>query len=116
VICHWKIQPLKGGNKLPISKEILRFDKDEILKILRFINQILISLHHIGSSYNDINTETYNRITTEFIDDWKVTQKLSEIRAILSEKFSDELGDDDMDELEREMKDIIYWSINKPKP
>jgi hypothetical protein len=101
---------------LPISKEILNYDKGEILKVLRFINQILISLHRIGSSYNDINTELYNKQTTEFIDDWKVTQKLSEIRAILSDKFSDELGDDDMDELERVMKDIKYWSKDNPKP
>ncbi len=55
---------------------------------------------------------TYNREKL----DWRVSQKLSEIRSILSEKFSDELGDDDMDELERCMKDIKYWSMDDPKP
>jgi hypothetical protein len=39
-----------------------------------------------------------------------VTQRLAKVRHILSSQFDDELGDDDMDDIERAMVDLKYWS------
>lgn len=96
--------------------DLLEYKKEKMIQVLRLVEQILISLDHIGACYPDVDQRTFNNLLANFICDWKVMPKLAEVRSILSEKFSDELGDDDMDELERELKDIKYWSINNQKP
>ena len=87
----------------------LLYNKSEILSVLKKINFILQSLHKIGSYYNDIEVQTYEHWTTEFIDDNGVTAMLAEIREILSSQFSNDLGEDDMSELERAMESLEYW-------
>ena len=47
----------------------------------------------------------------DFVIESSLAGKMAEARKIFSSRFSDELGDDDMDELEREMQDIKYWSL-----
>lgn len=81
----------------------------EAITILKEINLILISLHDMGSYYMDKDKREYEKETTRFIDEWKVTHRLSKIREILSKKFINELGDDDMDDLERAMERLKYW-------
>ena len=90
-------------------KDKLTYDKDDIVSILKTINYVLISLHRIGSCYDEISRSTYERWTTEFIDNNQVTHLLSEARQKLSSQFAGELGDDDKDELERLMDRIEYW-------
>jgi len=34
---------------------------------------------------------------------------LAEVRKVLSSKFNNELGDDDMDDIERATEDTQYW-------
>ncbi|WP_439878327.1 hypothetical protein [Pseudomonas prosekii] len=82
---------------------------DSLLEALAEIEFILISLHKMGSFYNDKPTEDYQRATTEFIDNEKVTQKLSKVRRILSENFDNSLGPDEMDDIERRMESIEFW-------
>lgn len=87
---------------------------DEVIDVLKEINFILISLHQMGSYYADDyaanNTAEYEKETTKFIDDCKVTGRLAKVRSILSSKFDTSLGEDDMDDLERAMEDLQYWS------
>ena len=90
------------------NKEI-KLTGSEALKILREINLILISLHDMGAYYMDKDTLEYEKETTRFVDEWKVTSRLAQVRRILSEKFDNTLGDDDMDELERAMGGLKYW-------
>lgn len=43
------------------------------------------------------------------IDDKNITHRLAEIRKVIAERFNTDLGDDDMDDIEREMEKIKYW-------
>lgn len=91
------------------SNNRLTYLGDEVIEVLKENNIILLSLHKIGSYYGakfheygeEKFRDEYERETTRFIDDWGVTQKLANIRMILSVKFDDTLGVDNMDLLER---------------
>lgn len=87
----------------------LIYDKRDILSVLRKINFMLLSLHKIGSCYNDIDLQTYEHWTTEFIDNNRITALLADVREVLSSQFSNALGEDDMSELERTMEGLEYW-------
>lgn len=81
----------------------------EAIKILKEIEVILISLHDMGSYYMDKDIREYEKETTRFVDEWKITHRLAKIRGVLSGKFDNTLGDDDMDDLERSMEKLKYW-------
>lgn len=97
--------------------ERIIFSGTELIEALKEIELILISLHKMGSYYatqyheGNLKKEKYDyeKETTQFIDQCKVTQRLAKVRQILSEKFDRTLGDDDMDDLERAMEGIVYW-------
>ena len=100
-----------------MEEEIISYRKKDIIKILAYINMMVVSLDRIGSHYEDCESvEEYHALSSNFLDEWKVAPKLSRIRTILSDPFSYELGDDDMDELEREFQDLEYWSIKNLSP
>lgn len=81
-----------------------------LLDALAEIEFVLISLHKMGSYYGDKPVEEYQRVTTEFIDNEKVTQRLAKVRRIISEGFDSSLGEDDMDDIERRMEGMNFWS------
>lgn len=99
------------------DNEHIELTGDEALSILREINYLLISLRDIARYYyhsqngiditnNDID---YCKETTGFIDRNKITHRLAYIRMIITKKFNTDLGEDDMDDIEREMEKIKYW-------
>ena len=98
------------------KNETVMLKRTDLIEALEYLNQIVVSLDRIGSYASDISKEEYEKITIEFLHKWKVWKKLSKIRSILSEPFSRELGEDDMDELERELQHVQYWSINCREP
>lgn len=100
---------MKQNKKISLSGK-------EAIYVLKEINLILISLHNIGSYYMDKNKVEYDRETNRFIDDWKVTERLAGLRETLTEKFDLTLGDDDMDDIERAMKSIRYWTKPNDNP
>lgn len=53
--------------------------------------------------------EEYRKATTDFIDDCAVTQRLAKVRRIVSIPFDDSLGDDGMDDRERNFSDLKFW-------
>lgn len=82
---------------------------ESALEMLAEIEFILISLHKIGSYYFDKPVADYQRATTDFIDNEKVTEKLAKIRRLICEQFDTSLGDDDLDDIERYLKNLEYW-------
>ncbi|MCT4597249.1 MAG: hypothetical protein N4A50_05150 [Vallitalea sp.] len=96
---------------------------NRLIDALKEIEIILISLHKMGSYYGDKLVEDeskvrieYEKETTKFIDEWGVTQRLAKVRTILSEKFNNTLGEDDMDDLERALEYLKYWTKPGDKP
>ncbi|WP_036112387.1 hypothetical protein [Mangrovibacter sp. MFB070] len=96
---------------------------DEAINILSEVEYMLISLRDIARHYYDnadgeISIEKralYCEETTKFIDENNITNKLAKIRETITEKFNLELGDDDMDDIERAMENITYWKPNNQK-
>jgi hypothetical protein len=78
---------------------------------LRDLEVLVVSTDRIGSARDDRESEEeYNAMFVKFFDDYGFFRKLARARTLLSEPFSGEVGEDGMDELEREMQDISYWS------
>ena len=94
------------------NNEKIVYAGEDMVNILKELDYILISLHQMGSYYAGINDDDleYEKETTGFIDEAEVSDRLSSIRAKLSEGFDRSLGEDDMDDLERVCMDIEYWS------
>ncbi|AKS04964.1 hypothetical protein [Pseudomonas trivialis] len=89
---------------------------EEALDALKEIEFILISLHKMGSYYAEKPgaLEEYQKATTDFIDEFSVTQRLAKVRAIISKQFDDSLGDDDMDDIERHLSNLKFWKPDQP--
>ncbi len=100
--------------------EMLHYERSRILEILRDLELMVVSLDRIGSEYLPLpgrkSEEEINEMLADFIFSWKVLRRLAKARGVLSEAFSDELGEDDMGELEREFQDLQYWSRNNTEP
>lgn len=99
-----------------MNNENLEYTRKDILKCLEFLNTIVVSLDKIGSAGADKSINEQRELLDTFCSDWNVYEKLAYIRKVLSSEFSDELGVDDMDELERELQNVPYWDLNSKKP
>ncbi len=81
---------------------------------------MVVSLDRIGSQYSEHegrkSDEELNALLADFIFGWSVDIKLANARKVLDTAFSRELGNDEMDELEREVKNLRYWSIKNLSP
>ena len=88
---------------------------DEAINLYKDIDYILISLNNISHYYyneltiNEERRRAYERETTNFIDDNEITKLLSRVRGVIGGKFEHELGEDDMDDLERATEKTKYW-------
>lgn len=97
------------------ENEEIKFNGLEVIGIIKDINYMLISLNKIANYYynspkvSDEKILAYKLETADFIDRNEICTRLANIRKVLSEKFSDELGVDDMDDIERATEDTIYW-------
>ncbi|MGK4332236.1 hypothetical protein [Lonsdalea quercina] len=107
---------LKNNEKISLSGE-------EAINILIEVEYMLISLRDIARHYYDnsdgeISAEKrslYCEETTKFIDENEITKRLANIRGTITEKFNLELGDDDMDDIERAIENITYWKPSNLK-
>lgn len=99
------------------NAESIVLTREEAIELARSLDFILVSLNQIGSACERLGTEAYAHETTRFIDEQKVTRLLARCRRVLSDKFSYELGPDDMSELERALSSTRYWSdLRNPGP
>src|SRR5262252_686568 len=96
--------------------DFVQVSRADLIDVLRDLNTIVVSIDRIGSCAEDVGLEQNDRILLDFFDQWDVWQKLSEARSKLSEPFSYELGEDNMDELERELQGTPYWSFSNRLP
>ncbi|QUD77787.1 hypothetical protein J7D36_11785 [Acinetobacter baumannii] len=98
-----------------VNNQTIFYSGDEMVEVLKEIEYILVSLHKVGSHYAETLPDSYIEYadkTTKFIDDNNICERLARIRRILSSKFDNGLGEDDMDDLERAFESLEYW---KPK-
>lgn len=98
-----------------VNSNSICYSREDIISILKTLNQFVVSCAKMGSLYHD-DPKGLMQVHDEFIRDWDMFRKMSDARSILSDAFSDEVGDDDMDELERELQDVEYWSDKHRKP
>ncbi|MGJ1385852.1 DUF4303 domain-containing protein [Sphingobacterium spiritivorum] len=93
----------KSNNKIKLSEE-------EALKIIVDLDQIVVSLDKIKSHFaEDSDFQKHDKILSDYIINEQVNQTLSQIRGLLSSKFSLSVGEDDMDDLERACSTNRYW-------
>ena len=97
------------------ENEIIELTGEEAISIIKEVNYLLISLNNIAHYYynekniSDTKRLEYEHETTNFIDNNEITKRLAEVRKVLSSKFNNELGNDDMDDIERATEDTQYW-------
>ncbi|WP_075123128.1 hypothetical protein [Burkholderia paludis] len=97
------------------SNEKIEMSGEEALSILCELEYLLISLRNIGMYYHEPDRISGNDNfgycveTTRFIDENKVTQKLAKLREVISAKFDNSLGVDDMGDIERAVENIKVW-------
>ncbi|MCU4430755.1 hypothetical protein KTI56_02740 [Acinetobacter pittii] len=100
---------------LKVNRKLV-YSGDEILKVLQEIEFILISLHKIGSYYAKTLPNSYEehaKETTDFIDNNNICDRLANIRKVLFCKFNNDLGVDDMSDIERALENIDFWEARK---
>ena len=88
----------------------IEVDRVALLTALRNLESVVVSLDRIGATASEVSPEEYKETVVHFLHDWKVFAKLAEARRLLSDPFGNEVGDDGMDELERELDSVEYWS------
>jgi hypothetical protein len=91
----------------------LEFKKSDIVNVLKHIEELVVSLDRITAAYHDVPREQWKEIVVEYFLESEGLMALSNCRTILSAPFSTELGDDDMDELERALAGVKYWSYRE---
>jgi hypothetical protein len=96
-------------------KDHITYPRKKVLAVLRTLNEFVVSLDHIGSASCDMTQAEHDAALADFIRRHKMFRKMAEARTILSAPFPIRLGADDMDELEREMRDVRYWKARKKK-
>jgi len=89
------------------------YPRKKILEVLRTLNEIVVSLDHIGSASYDMTKRERLAALEDFISGHHIFRKAAKARTILSGAFSTRVGG--MDELEREMQDVPYWIPRKKK-
>ena len=87
----------------------MAISRDDLVAALRNLEAIVVSLDRIGSCASEMGDDEYKNVLVSFLDEWRVFARLSEARRILSEPFGNELGNDGMDELERELEGVRVW-------
>ena len=105
--------------KLRPKNTVLEIAGEDAIRVLREIELVLVSLHKIGAYYavaEEDEKKSYERETARFVDDWKVTERLAAARSTLARYFDLTLGEDDMDDLERELESVDYWSGPRSSP
>ena len=109
--------PAAPPSLLPANRRIVLSGEDA-LRILREIEFLLQSLHHIGRHYypdgDDDGADVLRRArycaeTTRFIDEEQATTRLALMRSVLSAAFDTTLGADEMDDIERAVEALPLW-------
>jgi hypothetical protein len=91
--------------------DTVTYQKEQILKVLRDLEVLVVSSDRIGSAWQDRDSdEKYNAMFVKFFDEFGFFKKLAKMREILSEPFPYESDDNAVDELERNFQSLKFWS------
>ena len=85
------------------------YARDQILKVLKSLEILTVAIDQIGHTY--VDDVSQGLALRKFINDMGFFEQLTEARSILSEKFSSDVGEDDLSELEREFVNLTYWAL-----
>lgn len=99
-----------------MNSDRVEYDRAVVVGVLRDLEQIVVSLDRIGSFAYDQTKAESDATLAAFMTDWDVDSKLANARMLLSDAFSREQGIDEMDELERELTDVVFWSSSVQAP
>ena len=102
----------KDLNKLREDNEKVTYDGMQVALILKELDFIVVSFDKIGSYYAEeirTNREQYEKEIMQFMDNSWVGPRLANIRAILTQKFNLQEGEDELDDIERICEQIPYW-------
>ena len=103
---------LKDPNKLREDNEKVTYDGMQVALILKELDFLVVSFDKIGSYYAEeirTNREQYEKEIMQFMDNSWVGPRLANIRAILTQKFNLQEGEDELDDIERICEQIPYW-------
>jgi hypothetical protein len=98
-----------GGDEISVKRR-------DLIEVFRQLEFLVVSLDHIESAFRDSSADEEAHAIRRFIADWGVLSRVSEARFILDAYFSRELGPDGMSDLERELRDMRFWSWSEPTP
>lgn len=87
----------------------LQIDREALVTAIRNLESVVISLDRIGTTASESSEEEYKDTVVAYLHDGRVFAKLAEARRLLSEPFKSDIGDDGMDELERELDGVECW-------
>ena len=102
----------KDLNKLREDNEKVTYDGMQVALILKELDFLVVSFDKIGSYYAEnirTNREQYEKEIMQFMDNSWVGPRLANIRAILTQKFNLQEGEDELDDIERICEQIPYW-------
>ena len=102
----------KDPNKLREDNEKVTYDGMQVALILKELDFLVVSFDKIGSYYAEeirTNREQYEKEIMQFMDNSWVGPRLANIRAILTQKFNLQEGEDELDDIERICEQIPYW-------
>lgn len=94
----------------------MEYDREDIISVLRDLEILVVSLDRLGSAAPFVDGGLAAARIRDFVSLWQVGPRLARMRGVLSRPFSSEPGEDDMDDLERLMKDVPYWTEEHPDP
>jgi hypothetical protein len=90
-------------------------EKAKIIKTLRFLDMLVVSLDRIGS-YAAWKKNDDAKLLQGFIDDFEVFKQAAEARRLLCEFFDDEIPEGrDESPLELLLGNVKYWTAPPPK-
>jgi hypothetical protein len=90
-------------------------DRSVLLDVFREVESLVVSLDKLGSAFSK-DCQKCDRVTGKYLVEWGIANHFAGVRRALSELFSTKLGSDGMDEVEREVQNVEYWSFSRRKP
>jgi len=91
----------------------VEYSKSQIVDILKDINEFVVSLDQIDTVFHELGEEAWKKELIDYLISSQLSQRLSKVRTTLSAPFPTELGEDDMDYLERNMESVKYWTFSE---
>lgn len=89
--------------------DAIEVERDDLIEVFKALSLAVVSLDRLGSYRNIVDLQTWERAVAEWTVQSGIASELATARGLLDRYFDHELGDDDMDELERACHGLAYW-------